>query len=282
LTAAFQKKYQITPAVWRASADDIVQRAVSEARGGRYEVDLFETNGPEVQALQRENLLQQVKTPVAADLASGAIAPHRQWIGDRLQLWVQAYNTDAIKKTDLPKTWEDLLNPKWKGKLGIEATDIDWFEATVTAMGEDRGLRLFREIVARTGISVRKGHTLLTNLVVAGEVPLALTAYQYKAEQLKDQGAPLDWFVIPPQIGRFQGVGVARHAPHPYAAVLFTDWLLTDGQSILAKRDFLPANVKVKPLPNVPLQFVDPARFLDGRSKWEKLYDDIVVTPGSG
>jgi ABC-type Fe3+ transport system substrate-binding protein len=281
LTAAFQTKYGITPTVWRASADDIVQRAVNEARGGRFEVDLFETNGPEVEALQRENLLRQLKSPAAAQLAPGAVAPDRQWIADRLQLWAQAYNTESVKKADLPRSYEDLLDPKWKGKLGIEATDVDWFQATVTALGEDRGLQLFRQIVAKNGISVRKGHTLLTNLVAAGEIPLALTTYLYKAKQLKEQGAPLDWFVIPPQIGRFQGIGLARRAPHPYAAVLFSDWLLTEGQPILARRDMLPANVKVQPLPDFPLRFVDPAQLLDQRTRWEKLYNEIVVTPGS-
>jgi iron(III) transport system substrate-binding protein len=93
----------------------------------------------------------------------------------------------------------------------------------------------------------------------------------------KRAGAPIDWFVIPPQIGRFQGVGVARRAAHPHAALLFADWLLSDGQVILAKRDILPANLKV----NGPLRFIDPGKSLDERDKWSALYQEIVVDRSS-
>src|SRR5262249_2299691 len=99
----------------------------------------------------------------------------------RFNIFVAAYNTGLIKKDELPKRYGDLLDRRWAGKLGVEAEDSDWFGAVVSALGEDKGLKLFRDIVAANGISVRKGHTLLANLVVTGEVPLALTAYAYKA-----------------------------------------------------------------------------------------------------
>src|SRR6266702_4652816 len=76
-----------------------------------------------------------------------------------------------------PTTWEDLLDPKWKGKLGIEQEDSDWLAGLFAEIGEAKGIKLFKEIVAKNGMSVRKGHTLLTQLVVSGEVPLALTVY---------------------------------------------------------------------------------------------------------
>ena len=86
--------------------------------------------------------------------------PHREWIGDRLNLITSAYNTDLIKPADLPKTYDDLLDPKWKGKLAIEADDSVWFGALVTALGEEKGLKLFRDLVRTNGLSLRKGHTL--------------------------------------------------------------------------------------------------------------------------
>src|SRR5207244_7954567 len=144
-----------------------------------------------------------------------------EWIGDRVQIFTAAYNTRLVKTADLPKRYEDLLDPKWKGKLGIEANDHDWLSAVVTEMGEAKGLKLFRDIAAKNGLSVRKGHTLLANLVVSGEVPLALSAYAYKAEQLRKSGAPIDWFVIPPGVAPFEGASVARRASHPNAAILF-------------------------------------------------------------
>jgi iron(III) transport system substrate-binding protein len=280
LTTAFTKKYGIKTQVWRASSENIIQRSTTEARGGRFDVDVFETDGVAMEAVHREKLLQEVRSPFLTDLMPEAIRPHKEWIGDRVQIFTAAYNTRAIKKDDLPKSYDDLTNPKWKGKLGIEAADHDWFSAVVTALGEEKGLALFREIVAKNGMSIRKGHTLLANLVVTGEVPLALTTYLYKVLQLKNNGAPVDYLVLPPEIARAQGTGMARKAPHPHAAVLFVDFLLSDGQAILAKRDFIPTNVKVKPLPEgMPLKFVDPATLLDQNDKWEKLYKDIITNP---
>jgi len=278
LTIAFTKKYGIKTQVWRASSENIIQRSATEARGGRFDVDVFETDGVAMEAVYREKLLQEVRSPLLADLMPEAIRPHKEWIGDRVQIFTAAYNTRLVKKDDLPKSYDDLTNPKWKGKLGIEAGDYDWFSAVVSELGEEKGLKLFREIAAKNGLSIRKGHTLIANLVVSGEVPLALTTYLYKALQLKNDGAPIDYLVLPPQIARAQGTGMARKAPHPHAAVLFMDFLLSDAQEILAKRDFIPTNMKVKPLPaSMPLKFVDPATLLDQNDKWEKLYKDIIT-----
>ena len=114
---------------------------------------------------------------------------------------MQAYNTNLVSKDELPKTYRDLLNPRWKGRLAVEAEDYDWFAQVVIGLGEAQGLKLFRDIVATNGISVRRGHSVLNNLIVAGEVPLGLSAYGFLAEQAKLKGAPLDWFVIPPLHG---------------------------------------------------------------------------------
>src|SRR6266540_4149681 len=185
LVGAYEKKYAVKVNVWRASSEKVLQRAVAEARANRNTVDIVETNGPEMESLHREKVLQQVKSPHHADLIAPAIRPHGEWVGTRLNVFVQAYNTKAVKKEELPKTWEDLLDPKWKGRLGIEQEDSDWLAGMFDEIGEAKGTKLFKEIVARNGMSVRKGHTLLAQLVVSGEVPLALTVYNYKAEQFK-------------------------------------------------------------------------------------------------
>jgi iron(III) transport system substrate-binding protein len=278
VTAAFEKKYGIKANVWRAGSEAILQRAVTEARGRRYEVDIFETNGPELEALHREQILQEVKSPHLSELMPQAVTPHREWIATRLNIFVAAYNTNLIKKEALPKTWRDLLDPKWKGKLGIEAYDHDWYSGVIGELGEP-GLKLFREIVAANGISVRKGHTLLANLVVSGEVPLALTVYHYRAEHLKSEGAPIDWFVFPPAIARPNGVAMARRAPRPHAAVLFFDFMLTDAQEILLKRSFTPTSTRLAPaLKNVPpFKFVDPKVILDEGEKWARLWDETII-----
>jgi iron(III) transport system substrate-binding protein len=268
LVGAYEKKYAVKVNVWRASSEKVLQRAVAEARANRNTVDVVETNGPEMESLHREKVLQQVKSPHLADLIAPAIRPHGEWVGTRLNVFVQAYNTQAVTKEDLPKAWEDLLDPKWKGKLGIEQEDSDWLAGLFTEIGEAKGTKLFKEIVAKNGMSVRKGHTLLAQLVVSGEVPLALTVYNYKAEQFKGKGAP---------IARPNGVGVARRAPHPHAAVLFYDFEISEeGQKILAQRDFVPTSRKIDtPLNKLPLKFVDARVTLDEYDKWVKLYEEI-------
>ena len=277
LVSAFEKKYGIKVSMWRSSSEKVLQRAVQEARGNRHTMDVAETNGPEMEALSREKVLTAVKSPYLADLIAPAIRPHGQWVGTRLNVFVQAYNTNLVKKEELPKTWEDLASPKWKGKLGIEQEDSDWLAGQFAELGEARAQKAFRELVAANGVSVRKGHTLLTQLVVSGEIPLALTVYNYKAEQLKLKGAPIDWFSIGPAIARPNGVGVAARAPHPHAAVLFYDFEISEeGQKILAGREFVPTNKKVDtPLNKIPMKFVDARVSLDEYQKWEKLYEEL-------
>ncbi|WP_020657054.1 ABC transporter substrate-binding protein [Massilia niastensis] len=278
LTSAFEKKYGIKVKLWRAGSEKVLQRAVTEARAGRYDVDVFETNGPEMEAMQRERILQPVKSPYLKDLIPQAMFPHGGWVSTRLNIFVMAYNTGRIRKDELPKTYADLLDPKWKGKLGIEAEDADWFAGVVNELGEEKGVKLFRDVVAKNGISVRKGHTLLTNLVASGEIPLAMTVYNYKAEQLKQKGAPMEWFYIAPAIARPNGVGVAKHSPNPHAAVLFFDFMLSDAQKMLLERDFVPTSTKVDThLNKLPLKFVDPKVILDENQKWTGLYDEIFT-----
>ena len=277
VAAAYEKKYGIRVTMWRSGSENVLRRAVTEARASRNTMDVAETNGPEMESMHREKVLQLVKSPYLADLIAPARFPHGEWVATRMNVFVQAYNTRQVKKAELPKTWDELSDPKWKGRLGIEQEDADWLAGMMGELGEAKGTKLFRTIVATNGMSVRKGHTLLANLVVSGEVPLALTVYNYKAEQLKRKGAPIDWFALGTAIARPNGVGVARAAPHPHAAVLFYDFEISEeGQKILAQRDFVPTNRKVDtPLNKLPLKFVDPSVTLDQYDKWVNLYQDL-------
>ena len=189
-----------------------------------------------------------------------------------MNIFVQAYNTELVKKEELPKNWEDLADARWKGKLGIEQEDSDWLAGIYSEIGEKRAGKVFKQISATNGVSIRKGHTLLTQLVASGEVPLALTVYNYKAEQLRRQGAPISWFTIGNAIARPNGVGVMRRAPHPHAAVLFYDFELSEeGQKIFAEREFVPTSRKIDtPLNKIPMTFVDPRVTIDEYRQMEE------------
>jgi iron(III) transport system substrate-binding protein len=276
----FEQKYGVKVNVWRAGTDKVLQRTVTEANGKKYDVDAIHFGSPEMEALSREKILQAVTSPVHKDLQAGSLPTHKEWAATILSVWVQAYNTNAVRKEDLPKTYKDLLDPKWKGKLGIESKNDDWFATMVHVMGgEEQGLAFFRDLVAKNGISPRHGHTLLTNMVVSGEVPLALTVYNYMPEQAKKKGAPVDWIALEPAIARSNAVGVARRAPHPNAALLFYEYLLgPEGQNAMVSVDYVPTNTKVtSPLKGVKILQTDPIRTLDESAKWSKLFDETVL-----
>ncbi len=281
LNGAFEAGHGIKVRMWRAASDKLVQRVLTEAKAGRDELDIVETNAPPLESLHREGVLQEVRSPRQRELIAAALPAHREWVGSRLNVFVQAYNTRLVDKAELPRTYQDLLHPRWKGRLGIEAADEDWFAAVVTGLGEPAGLQLFRQVVATNGVSVRRGHTLLTNLVASGEVPLALTVYNFTAEQLKRKGAPLDWFVIAPAVARANGLALARRAPHPHAALLYYDFMIGEqGQRILQERGFVPAHRALQgALAGERLKVVDPALMLDEAEKWARLYASIFVAP---
>ncbi len=278
----FERKYGIKVKVWRAGANRVLQRALTEAKAGRFDFDAINAGVLELEALHREKLLQAVKSSYFADLLADAVPSHKEWVGTYLLAYIQAYNTNLVQRKDLPKSYEDLLHPKWKGRLGIEAKDYDWFYSIVKGMGEEKGLAFFKALVAKNGLSVRNGHTLLANLVASGEVPLALTVYHYTPEQLKQKGAPIDWFAIEPVIAGMNAIGVSRKAPHPNAAILFYDYMIgEDAQKLLVEMNYAPVNKKVaSPLQNLPLKLIDPATSLDESEKWTKLHEDIVLQRG--
>jgi iron(III) transport system substrate-binding protein len=281
----FEDKYGIKVNVWRAGTDKVLQRAVAETRAKKYDFDAVHFGAPEMEALAREKILKPVDSPVHKDLLAGSVPAHKEWAATILSVWVQAYNTNVVKKSDLPKTYKDLLDPKWKGKLGIEAKNDDWFASVVHQMGgEQQGLRFFQELVSKNGISPRQGHTLLNNMVVSGEVPLALTVYNYMPEQAKKKGAPIDWFVIEPAIARANAIGVARNAPHPNAALLFYEYLLgPDGQKAMVSIDYVPTNTRVEsPVKGIKIITTDPIRSLDESDKWKKLFEETVLKKAGG
>jgi iron(III) transport system substrate-binding protein len=284
LIRPFEAKYGVKVNIWRSGTDKVLQRTLAEAAAKKYDVDVIHFGSPEMEALSREKILQAVSSPLHKELQPGSVPAHREWAATLLSVWVQVYNTHLIKKSDLPRTYADLLDPKWKGKLGIEAKNQDWFASVVDVMGGgDQGLKFFRDLVARNGVSARTGHTLLNNMVIAGEVPLALTVYNYMPEQARKKGAPIDWFALEPAVARSNAVGVARHAPHPNAGLLFYEYMLGEGQQYLVRMNYVPSNVKMpSPLKNVKILQTDPVRSLDESEKWTRLFDEIVLKrPGT-
>ncbi|MGH8634875.1 MAG: ABC transporter substrate-binding protein, partial [Burkholderiales bacterium] len=273
LSEAFEKKYGIKVELWRSQSERIVQKAVSEAKAGRHAVDVIATNGPEMEALAREQVLTTYFTPHAADLPPASIPRHRLWMPDRLQFFVVGYNTNLVKREDLPKSIRGFADPKWKGKLAIEAGDAEWMATLVKKWGEAEGMAFFRKL-SEMRPEVRKGHPLLAQLIAAGEIPVCLTAYSANVETLKRKGAPIDYAPID-AVARAQGIGISKNAPHPAAALLFADFVLSaeDGQRLYESMGRPPVNRKVKSsLTNFDHVYLDVVTVVDEAAKWDKLW----------
>ena len=278
LAKAFEKKYGIRVELWRALSDKVVQRAVTEARGKRHTVDVIETNGPELEMVTREKLTSEFFSPYVADLPAFALPPHRQWVSDRLNFFVVAFNTNKVRREELPTGYEGFLDPRWKGRLGIEATDSEWMATLIKVWGNERGMTFFRKL-SEMKPDVRKGHILLSEMIAAGEIEVGLTVYNANAESMKRRGGPIDWVAVEPVAARPQGIAVMKSAPHPNAALLFADFVLSpEGQELFSSMGRVPASLKVKSdLNNFKYTLVDPAAVLDESEKWEKLWSELFL-----
>jgi iron(III) transport system substrate-binding protein len=279
LMKEFEKKYGIKVEIWRGLSEGILQRVVTEGRARRHVADVIETNGPEMEILARERMLAEFVSPHTADLPSAMIPKHRQWMPSRVNFFVVAYNTQKLKAEDLPKHYEGFTDPKWKGRIGIEATDAEWMAGLVNAMGESRGMAFFRKL-AEQKPDVRKGHILLAQMVAAGEVQVGLTIYNSNAQSLKQRGAPIDWVAMEPTLARPQGVAVARNAAHPHAAALLADYFISpEAQQLLNGMGRPPANQKVKTeLNNFPYVLTDSGLVVDEADKWNQHWNRLFLT----
>lgn len=278
IIGAFEKKYAVKVSLWRASSEKVLQRSITEAQAGRFAADVFETNGPEMEALYRERLLDEFYSPHFKDLPASGFPKHRHYVADRFNFFTIAYNTNLVKPEDVPNTYEDLVHPRFMGKVGIEASDVDWFAALVQSMGEQKGLAFFRKL-ADSRPQLRTGHTLIAELVASGEIPIAATIYNHNAERLVVRGAPIKWKALKPTFGRPNAIGVAKRAPHPHAALLFTDFMLShEGQTLIKERNRVPASLAVDThLNKFPFEMIDPVLTLDQADKWEKIWSELFL-----
>jgi iron(III) transport system substrate-binding protein len=277
LTDAFEQKYGIRAVVWRGGSEEILQRTITEARGGRHAVDVVESAAAEIEAISRENLLQPVQSPVLAELMPEAAVPGRPWITSRLIVFVTAYNTNLVREADAPRRYEDLADAQWRGKLTTEQGDSNWLMGLSDAIGEERTLTLFRDVVAKNNIAVRNGHGLITNMLASGEVPITFTQYYEQAARAKREGAPIGLAFLNPVIAVPTGLAVMKNAPHPHAAMLFLDFYLTDGQKIIAEEfDYVPTNLKYQKLPEgMQLSVADMGKYVDEFQKWRRTFLDV-------
>jgi iron(III) transport system substrate-binding protein len=277
LAVAFEKKYGIKVDLWRGPNEQLVQRILTEGKSKRHLFDVIETNGTEAEIIGREGFLLPFYTPYEGDFPAAAIPAHHLWMPDRFNFLVTAYNTNKVKREDLPKTYEGFADPKWKGLIAIETGDWDWMVAVQQKLGKEKGEAFFRNLAAMRP-DVRKGHPLLAQLVGAGEVPISLTTFLSNVTSVQRRGSPIDFVPIEPVLAIPFAIGLAKHAPHPHAALLFADFVLSpEGQEVLDSLGRLPASSKVKNRVKFQYTTLDVGAALSESEKRQKIWDALFI-----
>lgn len=282
LRKAFQTRYpflQLT--ILRQPGEKIRTRILTEARAGKDLWDVVSFNHLDMDALDQEGLLAAYSSPeTRTGFPAGAVDPRGHWAAIYVRQYVIGYNTRAVPAADAPKRWSDLLEPRWKGRFAMDEDESEWYAAMLDYLGRERGTAFMRAL-ARQEPQLRRGHSLIAKLLVAGDFPLALV-HAAEMEEAKKSGAPVDWVkTLDPVITSPSQVGVAAKAPHPAAARLFVDFLLSaEGQGIIRSRRRVPARTDLAPAgagePPLKLHYVDP-KLAREMSRSEREFGEIFL-----
>jgi len=280
LTTAFEAKYPfIKTDVFRSTHDKIVSRMTIERKAGTYATDTISVGEFETYHMQKSGLIAPYKSPMSAAYAEGFKDPNGYWTDLYDNLLVMAYNTNKVKRDELPKRYEDLLHPRWKGRMALDQNEDRWFANMLHLMGEKKGLE-FMEALAKQQINFRRGRSLITQLLAAGEFDLQIVAYWYRPHTLKKQGAPVDWLAMEPVIVALHPISIVDRAPHPNAARLFIDFTLSEeGQRIFIQRGRVSARAGMKPegFPSQLKLFPSRVQLAEKLVEYNRRYESLFI-----
>ena len=280
LTDNFKKLYpKIDVQFDRTTDSQMMEKILIEARAGRSLWDVVSTTGFYGYLLKKRGLLAAYDSPERKYFRVGFKDPQGFWTSNYTTYGVFGFNTKLVSKANIPRSHEDLLKPAWKGQIGIESRAYEWFTATISGMGREKGLSFMRALAAQQP-TLRSGRTLLAQLVAAGEFNGALTSYMHNFDTLKAGGAPVDWVPLAPSFANLHPVGLSAKAPHPNAARLFIDFMLSQrGQEVVRALKRIPDRSDTPPDPPTLLQGVTPAftapEVYDDFDRYIKLYQEI-------
>jgi iron(III) transport system substrate-binding protein len=285
LVDGFEKAYPgVKVHAFRANSETVLQRILQEHQARRTSNDVVDTNDFELDTMNSQGVLAPYQSQIRDALRKQALFPN--WTAERFNAFVIGWNTKLVPSGQEPKAVEDLADPRWKGKLAVEVGDWDWFMSLHTYLTTRKGMTnqqaddLFRRLVANA--RVVKGHTVMGELLAAGQFAVALSIYSHTVDKAAKDGAPVAFRpVVQPVILRPNGVALMAVARHPAAALLWMDWVLTDGQKAIAKSSRIPAASNVPgftdPIPAGTDIFDVPQDLLVKDSKtWSDAYDALL------
>jgi iron(III) transport system substrate-binding protein len=244
---AFQKKYPfLRVEFYRGTSERVLQRVSTEAQTGRHAVDVFSSAGFQLQAMKEKGLTARHDVEEPAAFAKGFLDADGQWANLHSLYLAMGYNTKLVSAGEAPKKYEDLLLPKWAGKFGLNIRDVEWFVNMLKLKGREAGLDFMRRLAAQRP-AYHEAHNLLAQLLAAGEFHAITNSYGHILAREKEKGAPVQWVLVEPVITYLHPVALARRAPHPNAAKLFMNFILSkDGQRILSAQGRIPSRTDVE------------------------------------
>jgi iron(III) transport system substrate-binding protein len=243
LNDAFKAKYPfIQPTMFCAVGERLLTRIMTEAQAGKYDFDVVQSAETQAYFLKKKSLLAKYASPETKNIQKPFFDPDGYWTAVYMMPNIIAYNTRMVKRIEVPKSDEDLLNPKWKGKIGMDHTKPEWFTWKLKRMGEEKGLAYMKKLGAQD-FRLYPGLTVITNLLAAGEFPLVLNTYIHNAEEIKRKGGPVDWVAQDPVFTKFSPSVSARRQPIPTppSSLLTSCSLRKDKKSSPLSAEFLLA-----------------------------------------
>ena len=231
---AFNKRYPFLKVnLYRVSGNKQLIKIQTEYAAGKPLVDVINGSGEDVAVMKKGGMLDPYNSSQREFYAAADKDKEGYFTAFYVIPMVLGYNSRMVKRPDVPKTYEDLLNPKWKGQMFLDNEAYDWFAVLIKHFGKEKGLQFMRAL-AKQDLGFIRGRTQQSQLLIAGERPLAIVLSGHTVLDLKANGAPIDWVGLEPFFSSANYLMLSRRAPHPHAAALFIDWSLSEeGQSVI-------------------------------------------------
>jgi iron(III) transport system substrate-binding protein len=284
IVGAFEQTYPFLKVkATRLSQSTVFTKVDTEARAGRFAVDVVGSAPTEIWELKQKGLSAPYLSPELKAFPAGSYDPQGYWSSFEVTPIVVAYNTKMVSQTDAPRTYQDLLLPKWKGKMNLGSDEYAWFSVILDGMGKAKGID-FMKGLARQQLHIPGSSSIMrVQLMLAGESAISLAARGRRVVEYKEKNAPIDYQILEPYPAEPNSVVVLRRAMHPHATILFVDWLLSDeGQTVLAQQ--IPRLTLRKGVKQIPRHqelyrkdfvFVNPASIGPNLNELITLYQQI-------
>ena len=288
VSAAFEKKYGLKVRAIRANSTELAVKIINESRAGRPQSDVFDGTSTVVPLKKAGYALKWLPDPAKAYPARYK-DPEGYWVANNLFFLTPGFNTGLVPSGSEPRSYRALLDPKWRGKMAWSTTTSSsggpgFIGTVLTEMGEEQGMAYLRELATQRIANVASAAREVLDQVIAGEYWLGLQIFNHHAVISAKKGAPVDWIRMEPVTGTLSVISVHKDAPHPNAAKLLVDFIISrEGQEIFRAAEYLPAD------PAVPARtpalapdaghfrtrFFTPEETEDNMPAWKKVYDDL-------